>query len=77
VFAIESDTGRIRLIQSMPSGGKTPRFFALMPEGRFMQVLNEDSDSIVTLSVNAHSGMLSETGHSHPCGSPVCIVFSA
>jgi 6-phosphogluconolactonase (cycloisomerase 2 family) len=75
VFSIESETGRICLIQSMPCGGKTPRFFALMPEGRFMQVLNEDSDSIVTLSVDAQSGMLSETGQSQPCGSPVCMVF--
>ncbi len=76
VLAIEPDTGRIRLIQSMPCGGKTPRFFALTPGGHFMHVLNEDSDSIVTLSVDAQSGMLSETGRSQPCGSPVCMVYS-
>ncbi len=64
VFSIYSGTGRISLIQSMPCGGKTPRFFALTPDGHFMHVLNEDSDSIVTLSVDAQSGMLSETGHS-------------
>ena len=77
VLAIEAGTGRVRRIQSMPCGGKTPRFFALTPDGRFMHVLNEDSDSIVTLAVDGQSGMLSETGHSQPCGSPVCMVFGA
>lgn len=76
VFSIDSDTGRIRLIQSMHCGGKTPRFFALMPEGHFMQVLNEDSDSIVTMAVDSQSGMLSDTGQRQTCGSPVCMVFS-
>lgn len=77
VFSIDPDTGRICLIQSMPCGGKTPRFFALMPGGRFMQVLNEDSDSIVTMAVDTQTGMLSDTGCRQTCGSPVCMVFSA
>jgi 6-phosphogluconolactonase (cycloisomerase 2 family) len=76
VFSIYSATGRISLIQSMQCGGKTPRFFSLTPDGHFMHVLNEDSDSIVTLSVDAQSGMLSETGQSQSCGSPVCMVYS-
>lgn len=76
VLAIEQDSGRVRLIQSMPCGGKTPRFFALMPGGRFMHVLNEDSDSIVTLAVDAQLGILTHTGQSQRCGSPVCMVFS-
>lgn len=75
VLAIDLATGRVRLIQSMPCAGKTPRFFALTPDGRFMHVLNEDSDSIVTMAVDAQTGMLSETGHGLRCGSPVCMVF--
>jgi 6-phosphogluconolactonase (cycloisomerase 2 family) len=60
----------------MHCGGKTPRFFALMPGGRFIQVLNEDSDSIVTMAVDSQTGMLSDTGQRQTCGSPVCMVFS-
>ena len=76
VLAIDQATGRLRLIQSMPCGGQTPRFFALTPDGRFMHVLNEDSDSIVTMAVDAQTGMLGVTGQSLRCGSPVCMVFS-
>ena len=75
VFTIEPATGRIALIQSMPCCGRTPRFFALMPGGQYMQVLNEDSDSIVTLAVDEQSGRLSRTGQNQRCGSPVCMMF--
>lgn len=75
VLAIDAPSGRLRLIQSMPSGGKTPRFFTLTPEGRWIYVLNEDSDSIVTLAVDGTTGRLQETGRAVGCGSPVCMVF--
>jgi 6-phosphogluconolactonase (cycloisomerase 2 family) len=75
VMRVDEDTGRIELIQSMPCGGKTPRFFTLTPDGRFMHVLNEDSDSIVTLAVDDASGRLSPTGLHIACGSPVCLVY--
>jgi 6-phosphogluconolactonase (cycloisomerase 2 family) len=39
-------------------------------------VLNEDSDSIATLAVDAATGTLSPTPFTEPCGSPVCMVFS-
>ena len=74
-LAIDPATGRLRLMQSMSCGGKTPRFFALAPDGRFIHVLNEDSDTIVTMAVDELNGMLSSTPHQLHCGSPVCMVF--
>jgi len=52
VLAIDEATGRVKVVQSMHSGGRTPRFFALTPDGRFMHVLNEDDDRIVTVAVD-------------------------
>ena len=75
VMQIDQRTGRLTLIQSMPCGGKTPRFFTLTPSGRFMYVLNEDSDAIVTLAVDGITGRLKFTDQIHACGSPVCMVF--
>ena len=75
VFAINSTTGRLSLIQSQTSQGKTPRFFALSPCNRWMYVLNEDSDTILTMKVNFMDGTLSPTEYKAPCGSPVCLVF--
>lgn len=76
VFAIDRESGRLTFIEATPSGGRTPRFFALAPDGRHMFVLNEDSDAIRTFAVDAASGRLTDTGLSVGCGSPVCMVFS-
>ncbi len=74
VFYIDATTGRLTLRQTAPSTGKTPRFFALGPDERWMYVLNENSDCIVRLSVGSE-GLLANDGVSWACGSPVCIVF--
>lgn len=74
VFAIEAATGRLRLRQTQPAGGRTPRFFTTDPSGRWLFVLNEDSDTITTHAIGA-DGSLQATGASLACGSPVCLVF--
>jgi 6-phosphogluconolactonase (cycloisomerase 2 family) len=60
----------------VPTQGKTPRFFTLTPNNRFLFALNEDSDTIVSLAVDQASGKLQSTGFSLPSGSPVCMIFS-
>ncbi|MDH0705435.1 lactonase family protein [Pseudomonas sp. GD03862] len=77
VFAFDSQAGVLKLVEVVPSGGRTPRFFALTPNQRFLFALNEDSDSIVAMAVDAQHGRLKETGFSVSTGSPVCMVFSA
>jgi 6-phosphogluconolactonase len=77
VFSIDEGTGMLSPVEFAPTGGKTPRFFALTPDERFLFALNEDSDSIVAMAVNANTGALSPTGFSVTTGSPVCMVFSA
>ena len=77
VFAFDSQAGVLNLVEVVPSGGRTPRFFALTPNQRFLFALNEDSDSIVAMAVDAQHGRLKETGFSVSTGSPVCMVFSA
>jgi 6-phosphogluconolactonase (cycloisomerase 2 family) len=68
-------SGRLTMIQSQDSMGRTPRFFALDPSSRWLYVLNEDSDNIVNFEVRADVGTLSLTTHNIRCGSPVCMVF--
>ncbi len=76
VFRIDPASGRLTFVEAAPSHGRTPRFFALTPDGQFAFVLNEDSDSIVTFAVQAETGSLTPTGFSLACGSPVCMVFA-
>jgi 6-phosphogluconolactonase (cycloisomerase 2 family) len=75
VMSIDQISGRLCLVQSMASGGRTPRHFTLSPDGQWLFVLNEDSDSIVTMDVDGASGLINGITHSVVCGSPVCMVF--
>ena len=74
VLAIDPTTGRLSLQQTVPCGGRTPRFFALHPSGRWLYVLNEDSDTIVPMAVDA-AGHLTPCAEPLHCGSPVCLTF--
>ncbi|WP_086480129.1 lactonase family protein [Oceanospirillum sanctuarii] len=76
VMSISPETGRLTLIQTMESQGKTPRFFTLDPSGRWMYALNEDSDTIVGFSVDPSDGRLSNTAIEFETGSPVCMIFA-
>jgi len=77
VFKIDQGIGRLTLIQSQSSAGKTPRFFVLSKDGCWLYVLNEESDSIVVFAVDPDSGKLRPTERKYQCGSPVCMVFGA
>lgn len=77
VFRIDQETGLLAMVGVEPTQGKTPRFFTLTRDGRFLFALNEDSDTIVALAVHPTDGHLTPTGFSVACASPVCMVFSA
>ncbi|CAH2787261.1 MAG: 6-phosphogluconolactonase (EC [uncultured Caballeronia sp.] len=68
--------GFLNLVETEQSRGRTPRFMTSTPNGRFMFVLNEDSDSIVAFAVDHASGRIKPTGFSVQTGSPVCMAFS-
>lgn len=74
MFELDAE-GMPRFRETVPTGGRTPRFFALAPGGKMLYALNEESDSIVAFSVAPGSGLLAATGQVARCGSPVCLVF--
>lgn len=76
VFGIDPNKGRLCPRQTMPSGGKTPRFFTTEKNGRRLFVLNEESDEIVRHSL-ASDGLIDAANcRRWNVGSPVCMVFS-
>lgn len=75
VFAVEAATGRLKLVEHVPTQGKTPRNFALEPGGRFLLAANQASDSVVVFRVDPETGRLTATGAPIVVGNPVCIVF--
>jgi 6-phosphogluconolactonase len=76
VFAINQQTFRLTHLQTISSGGKTPRFITLSPNQEFLYALNEDSDSIALFTRDSESGLLQDTGQRFGCASAVCMVFT-
>jgi 6-phosphogluconolactonase len=74
-FSIEADDGSLVPVEWIPSGGKTPRNFAIDPTGRWMFVANQHSDNIVIFKIDEESGRLNQTATLTGFNSPVCICF--
>jgi 6-phosphogluconolactonase len=76
VYQVNKKTGELTLLQHQPTGGRTPRHFALDPSGKWLLAANQDSDSVVVFSVDSESGRLAPAGQSVEVGKPVCILFA-
>ena len=76
VFAIEKETGKPSLIETVSSKGKHPRNFALDPSGKWMIVANQNTDNLVIYAVNPETGKLTATGDELKIPAPVCVVFA-
>ena len=76
-FTIDAATGRLSPVGWTPSGGKTPRFFALGPSDKFLFAANEDTDSVNLFERDVASGRLVATDRAVHVGSPVCILIKA
>lgn len=67
------DNVSLAWIECQPSGGKTPRNFALDRTGRYLLAENQDSDNITVFAIG-EDGRLTKQ-ESYAFGSPVCIRF--
>lgn len=66
IACIEMDrAGGLRLVAAYPSGGAKPRDLTLSPDGRHLIVANQDSNNLVTFSIDPDTGVLTETCRYH------------
>ncbi|MFI5072097.1 MAG: lactonase family protein [Terriglobales bacterium] len=75
VFSVDRESGKLTVVEQVPSGGRTPRMFALDPDGSHLLVANQDSGNIVEFRVDAATGRLKRVGDVVKVPSPVCLVF--
>jgi 6-phosphogluconolactonase len=73
VFAINSSSGQLTLVQHVSTQGKTPRNFALDPSGQVLLVANQNSDNVFTYKVDKQTGKLTPTGQSVQLPSPMFV----
>jgi len=75
VYAIDAKTGRLTLVEHVPTQGKIPRSFGLDPGGRWLLAANQNSDSVVVFRIDDRSGRLAATGQTIEVGAPVAVTF--
>lgn len=73
VFDTATGTGLPVFLGTVPTGGRTPREFAISDDGRTMIVAHQDSHSLTALRIDTATGALSHLGGPFTIGSPVCV----
>jgi len=75
-FAINEETGELSQVDQISTFGKNPRDFAIDPNGNFLVVANQDSDSIFVYKINKETGKLNLLQGRLEIGNPVCLKFT-
>lgn len=75
VFSINAADGTLSFVQRVPSGGKTPRNFAIDPSGSWLFAANQESNNIRLFRVDPGSGRLMRTPETSQTFSPACVIF--
>jgi 6-phosphogluconolactonase len=75
VFAIDSRTGRLSVIDYADAGGKTPRNFRIDPTGRYLLTSNQNGENIVVFRIDPKTGRLSPNNQELKLANPGSIFF--
>ena len=75
VFTIDAATGKLTLLEHVPSQGRSPRNFAFDPSHRWLIVTNHNSDNAVVFRVDENTGHLSAVGQPVHVLSPFGVRF--
>lgn len=73
-FAVNKQ-GMLSFVQQVPTGGDGPRNFAITPDGNFVFIAHQFTDTICVFKRSRKTGALTDTGRRLAVGAPVCIVF--
>ena len=74
--AVDTETGMLRQIQRISSGGPWPWHFAIQRDGKTMLVANRDANAVSILAIDRKTGKLSATGREMQSPSPVHVLLS-
>ncbi|MBT8230677.1 MAG: lactonase family protein, partial [Bacteroidia bacterium] len=73
VMEIDHDSGMLRNIQIKKTGGFVPRDFVLSPDGKYLLCAHQDSDNIITFSIELETGMIENKVSEVIVNTPVCL----
>jgi len=75
-YTRDPQTGRLVHLETVPSGGRSPRHFDLSPDGTWLMALHEDTHNGCVFRVDVATGRLTRTAHSLTVPQPVCVLFA-
>ncbi len=73
VFAIDQVTGQLKFVARYPTMGKGPRDFMIDPQGKYLVLANQYTNSVHVFRIDQNSGMLSGPISTIQVGNPVCV----
>lgn len=74
-YTRDPETGELIYLDHTPSGGKSPRHFALSPDGQWLITAHEESDDLFVFRVDVETGRLTKTIHTASVPMAVCVLF--
>jgi 6-phosphogluconolactonase len=75
IVTLAFDGSSLQPLAWTPSGGRTPRHFAIDPSGQYIVVANQDSDNLVVFEIHPDSAVPKATGEQIECATPVYNLF--
>lgn len=72
-YSVDQATGKLTFRNRTSSGGKTPRYFSLTPNGDFLLAAHRNGDDIVVFKRDAGTGLLHNTGKTIHAPQAVCL----
>jgi 6-phosphogluconolactonase len=75
VYRIDNKTGKLILVGSHATLGKTPRFFTFDPSGKYILIANQDSNNVVVYKINQTNGLFVEPAIISEVPTPTCLMF--
>jgi len=73
VFAIDQTTRQLTFVSRHTSYGKGPRDFMIDPQGKYLIVANQSSNSVIIYRIDPKTGSLNGVMSNIAIGNPVCI----
>ena len=76
IWPVDQATGLAGDPTWIPSGGRTPRNFAIDPSGRWLITAHQSSNNVFVFARDVETGQLTRTAQELAIDAPVCIVFA-
>ena len=75
VYTVNQDDGTLTFKGCTGTQGETPRHFIISPEENYLLAANQDTDNVITFSIDPLTGELGDSGNNLLVPTPVCVKF--